>query len=136
MFTFTAPQARILLVDDNEINQEVAKALLEPFEMKIDLASDGQEALEMVQKERYDLVFMDHFMPVMDGVEATKRIRALADEQLRSLPIIALTADAVQGVHEEFFAAGMNDFASKPIEMKDVSRVLRRWLPKEKLNRT
>ncbi len=136
VFTFTAPQARILLVDDNEINQEVAKALLEPFEMKIDLASDGQEALEMVQKERYDLVFMDHFMPVMDGVEATKRIRALADEQLRSLPIIALTADAVQGVHEEFFAAGMNDFASKPIEMKDVSRVLRRWLPKEKLNRT
>lgn len=136
VFSFTAPQAAILLVDDNEINQEVAKALMEPFGMRIDLASDGQEALEMVQKGQYDLVFMDHFMPVMDGVEATKRIRALADDQFQKLPIIALTADAVQGVRESFFAAGMNDFASKPIEMKDVARVLRHWLPKEKIQKS
>lgn len=135
IFTFTAPQTRILLVDDNEINQEVAKALLEPYEMHIDLASNGQEALEQVQKEPYDLVFMDHYMPVMDGVEATKRIRSLEGERYKHLPVIALTADAVQGVREEFFAAGMNDFASKPIEMEDVSRVLRKWLPKEKLCR-
>ena len=135
IFTFTAPQARILLVDDNEINQEVAKALLEPYEMRIDLASNGQEALERVQKEPYDLVFMDHYMPVMDGVEATKRIRGLEGERYKHLPVIALTADAVQGVREDFFAAGMNDFASKPIEMEDVSRVLRKWLPKEKLCR-
>lgn len=103
--------------------------------MQIDLASDGQEALEMVQKKQYDLVFMDHFMPVMDGVEATKRIRAFKDERFQTLPVIALTADAVQGVREAFFAAGMNDFASKPIEMKDVARVLRRWLPKEKIQK-
>lgn len=135
VFNFTAPQARILLVDDNEINQEVAKALMEPFEMKIDLASDGRQALDMVQKNHYDLVFMDHFMPVMDGVEAVKRIRSLPGEHYQRLPVIALTADAVQGVQEEFLAAGMNDFASKPIEMQDVSRVLRRWLPKEKLRR-
>lgn len=135
VFSFTAPQAEILLVDDNEINQEVAKALMEPFGMQIDLASDGQEALEMVQKKQYDLVFMDHFMPVMDGVEATKRIRAFKDERFQTLPVIALTADAVQGVREAFFAAGMNDFASKPIEMKDVARVLRRWLPKEKIQK-
>ncbi len=135
VFDFTAPRASILLVDDNEINQEVAKALLEPFEMHIDLASDGQQALDLVQKGSYDLVFMDHFMPVMDGVEAVKRIRSLSGEQYRKLPVIALTADAVQGVQEEFLAAGMNDFASKPIEMQDISRVLRRWLPKEKLHR-
>ena len=124
-----------MLVDDNEINQEVAKALLEPFEMHIDLASNGQEALDMVQKQTYDLVFMDHFMPVMDGVEATKRIRSLEGEYYKNLPVIALTADAVQGVREEFFAAGMNDFASKPIEMEDVSKVLCKWLPKEKICR-
>lgn len=131
VFTFIAPKATILLVDDNEINQEVAKALMEPFEMHIDLASNGQEALEKVQKVRYDLIFMDHYMPVMDGIEATKRIRALEGERFQTLPVIALTADAVQGVREEFLAAGMNDFASKPIEMDDVSRVLRNWLPKD-----
>lgn len=133
VFTFTAPEAKILLVDDNEINQEVAKAMMEPFEMQIDLASDGQQALDMLRSEKYDLVFMDHFMPVMDGVEATKRIRGWQEDPFSNLPIIALTADAVQGVREEFLEAGMNDFASKPIEMKDVSRILRRWLPKEKL---
>ncbi len=114
------------MVDDNEINQEVAKAMMEPFEMQIDLASDGQQALDMLRSEKYDLVFMDHFMPVMDGVEATKRIRGWQEDPFSNLPIIALTA-------EEFLEAGMNDFASKPIEMKDVSRILRRWLPKEKL---
>lgn len=135
VFSFTAPQAQILLVDDNEINQEVARALMEPFGMQIDLASDGRQALEMVQEKPYDLVFMDHFMPVMDGVEATRRIRALTGERFQRLPIIALTADAVQGVRESFFAAGMNDFASKPVEMKDVARVLRRWLPENKIQK-
>lgn len=135
VFTFTAPDAKILLVDDNEINQEVAKAMMEPFQMQIDLACDGQEALDMLRRESYDLVFMDHFMPVMDGVEATRRIRAFKEEKYTRLPVIALTADAVQGVQEEFLEAGMNDFASKPIEMKDVARVLRRWLPKDKIQK-
>lgn len=134
IFDFTMPEAKILLVDDNEINQEVAKALLEPLEMQIDMAFDGREALEMVQKnEQYDLVFMDHFMPVMDGVEAAKRIRALEGEYFRNLPIIALTADAMQGVKEEFFDAGMNDFTSKPISVKEITRVLQQWIPKEKI---
>lgn len=133
-FSFTIPDAKILLVDDNEINQEVAKALLEPLELQIDTAENGQEALEMVQNTRYDLVFMDHFMPVMDGIEASRQIRALEDEHYQSLPIIALTADAVQGVREEFFAAGMNDFVSKPIAVQDISEVLQRWLPEEKIS--
>jgi len=133
LFTFTAPEARILLVDDNMINQEVAVALLEPFEMQIDVASNGKEALEKVQSVKYDMVFMDHFMPVMDGVEATKQIRALEDAYYHELPILALTADAVQGVKEEFLAAGMNDFVSKPISMEEMVRMLKHWLPKEKL---
>ncbi len=134
-FDFTAPEAEVLLVDDNEINQEVAVALLEPFKMRIDVASNGQEALDMVQKKQYDLVFMDHFMPVMDGVEATRRIRALGEEAYRKLPILALTADAVQGVREELLAAGMDDFVSKPISIKEISKTLKRWLPENKINK-
>ena len=133
VFTFTLPEAKVLLVDDNEVNQCVAEALMEPFGMQIDIASNGQEAVDSVRQGQYDLVFMDHFMPVMDGVEATKNIRALGTEYARSLPIIALTADAVQGVREEFFAAGMNDFVSKPIEMPEIARVLRRWMPEGKI---
>ena len=87
----------------------------------------------MVQKNQYDLIFMDHFMPVMDGVEAAGKIRALPDEYYKNVPIIALSADAVKGVREEFFAAGMNDFVSKPIVMSEISRVLQRWMPEEKL---
>ncbi len=133
VFTFTVPDAKALLVDDNAINQDVAMALLEPFEIQIDVASNGQEALDKVLKDRYDLVFMDHFMPVMDGVEAAKRIRAMEGEYYQNLPIIALTADAVQGVKEEFLAAGMNDFVSKPISMKEIAKVMRNWIPKEKI---
>ncbi len=135
MFTFTLPDATILLVDDNEINREVAQALLEPFEMKIDVVSNGKEALDLVQQNHYDLVFMDHYMPVMDGVEATRRIRSLEGEYYQNLPILALTADAVQGVKEEFLAAGMNDFVSKPIAMKDITSALTRWIPKNKIVR-
>lgn len=101
-FAFTMPEAAILLVDDNEINRCVAEALLEPFEMQIDVAANGKQALEMVQKKKYDLVFMDHFMPIMDGVETTQEIRALEDDYFQKLPTIALTADAVQGVKEKF----------------------------------
>lgn len=132
IFTFTAPEAKILLADDSEINREVAKALMEPFKMQIDMACNGQEALEKVQEGRYDLVFMDHFMPVMDGIEATEKIRALEGEYFKKLPIIALSADAVQGVREKFVAAGMNDFVSKPIPMKDIAKVLQNWLPEER----
>ncbi len=133
IFTFTLPETNVLLVDDNEINQEVARAVMEPFEMKIDTASNGKEALEMVQEKPYDLVFMDHFMPVMDGVTAAKKIRELEGTYFKNLPIVALTADAVQGVEAEFYAAGMNDFVSKPIALEDLSRVLKQWMPKDKI---
>ncbi|MCM1258565.1 MAG: ATP-binding protein [Roseburia sp.] len=133
IFTFILPDVHILLVDDNDINREVAQALLEPFEMEIDAVSNGLEALNMVQKKRYDLVFMDHYMPVMDGVEATKRIRELSGGYYQNLPILALTADAVQGVKEEFLEAGMNDFISKPINMKEISTALKRFIPEEKI---
>lgn len=128
---FTAPEARVLIADDNEINREVAVLLLEPLQMQIDTAENGAEALEMIQKNRYDLVFMDHWMPVMNGVEATAALRKMEGEYYQKLPVIALTADAMEEAKQEFFAAGMNDFVAKPIEMKEICTTIKSWLPRE-----
>lgn len=130
-FTFTAPEAKILLVDDNVINREVAKALLEPLMMQIDEAENGLEALQMVQQKKYDMVFMDHYMPVMDGVEATMKIRALEDEHNRRIPILALTADAVAGEKEKLIEVGINEVLSKPIQIQEVCERIYHYLKKE-----
>lgn len=132
--TFTAPEARVLIVDDNKVNLKVAEGLLRPYQMQIDTAESGGRAIEKVQSKNYDLVLMDHMMPEMDGVDATKRIRELGDSYFTQLPIIALTANAVRGAREQFIDAGMNDFVPKPIEMRTMDRVLRRWIPAEKLH--
>jgi CheY-like chemotaxis protein len=96
--------------------------------MKIDLALSGPEAIQKIKDNCYDLAFMDHMMPDMDGVEATKRIR----EFNGSLPIIALTANAVSGTKEMFLSNGFNDFLSKPIDVIKLDAVLKKWIPKEK----
>lgn len=129
--SFVAPNARILVVDDNEMNLKVAVGLLQPLQMHIDTAGDGRKAIEMVQQKKYDLIFMDHMMPVMDGVETTKHIRELGAEYYKEVPIIALTANAVSGAKEMFLKNGMNDFVAKPIEMKEICKKIRNWLPKE-----
>ena len=131
VMNFTAPQAQILIVDDNEMNLKVAKGLLQPLQMNIDTASSGKTALEMVQSKQYHIVFMDHMMPVMDGVETTQKMRALEDPYIQNMPIIALTANAVMGAREIFKEAGMNDFVAKPIELKDICSKIRTWLPNE-----
>ena len=131
--TFTAPDAKILLVDDNKVNLKVAEGLLRPYKMKVEMADSGRQAIDMIQNQAYDLVFMDHMMPQMDGVEATEIIRALDDERCRTMPIVALSANAVRGARELFLEAGMNDFVPKPIEMRVMDRVLRKWLPKNKI---
>lgn len=126
---FTASGANVLLVDDNEMNVMVAQAIMEPLQMQIDVAWNGLEAVEMVQKKKYDLVFMDHYMPEMDGVEATIKIRALQGDYYENLPILALTADAVEGQQEQFLEAGMNDIILKPIQMKEICDRLRKYIP-------
>ena len=131
VMNFVAPQAQILIVDDNEMNLKVAKGLLQPLRMNIDTASSGKLAIEMVQEKKYHIVFMDHMMPVMDGVETTQNIRKLPDTYLQTMPIIALTANAVMGARETFKEAGMNDFVAKPIELKDICSKIRAWLPNE-----
>ncbi|MDR1081881.1 MAG: response regulator, partial [Deltaproteobacteria bacterium] len=127
---FTAPDARILVVDDIVTNLKVAAGLLIPFKATVDICESGAEALELIKKNSYDLVFMDHMMPVMDGIVATDRIRELP--QGKDLPVIALTANAVSGVKEMFLEAGLNDFISKPIDPTKLEGILVRWLPKEK----
>ena len=133
LLSFTAPKARILIVDDNEMNLKVAKGLLEPLKMQIDTAGDGKQALDKIQEATYDMVFMDHMMPVMDGVEAVRQLRSLEGEYYQNLPVIALTANAVSGAKDTFLAAGMNDFVAKPIRIKEICTAIKKWLPKEYL---
>ncbi|HSV34922.1 MAG TPA: response regulator [Ramlibacter sp.] len=118
--------ARLLLVEDNDINQQVARELLEDAGFVVDVADNGQIALTMAQKADYDLVFMDMQMPVMDGVTATREIRKL--DRLEHLPIVAMTANAMEQDRRKCMEAGMNDFLVKPIDPEDMWTVLLRWL--------
>ena len=134
--SFTAKTARILIADDNEMNLKVAKGLLEPFRMDIVTAENGKEAVDKVRNDDFDIVFMDHMMPVMDGVEATAAIRGMGEEKYRNLPIIALSANATSQAQELFKESGFDDFVAKPIMMKEISSALEKWLPKEKIEYT
>jgi two-component system, sensor histidine kinase and response regulator len=116
---------RILLVEDNELNQEVAVGLLEDAQVTIDIAENGAIAVEKVQTTPYDIVLMDMQMPVMDGIEATRQIRS--DERFLVLPIVAMTANAMAGDRERCLAAGMNDHIAKPIDPDELFRVLSKW---------
>lgn len=130
---FRAPEAKVLIVDDNLVNRKVAAGLMKPFAMQIDTAKSGEEAIEMVKQKEYHLIFMDHMMPDMDGVEATHVIRELEGEYYQKVPIIALTANAISGVKEMFLAEGMDDFIAKPIDFKELSEKIVHWLPFELL---
>ena len=129
---FAAPGARVLVVDDINTNLVVTAGLLSVYRCHVDTCTNGVDAIAMVQHERYDLVFMDHMMPEMDGVEAARSIRALGEDYYKSLPIIALTANAITGMKEMFLANGFNDYLSKPIEIDKLDDILAAWIPKEK----
>ena len=133
-FEFIAPEARILIVDDNNVNLTVAVGLLEPLQMQIDTATGGKEAIDLICDNSYDLIFMDHMMPEIDGVETTRLIRRFHPEY-HEVPIIALTANAVEGTKKMFLDEGMNDFIAKPIEMRIMLSKLKYWLPREKIQK-
>lgn len=118
---------RILLVEDNPVNQSVIEAMLRSLGFEVTLAMDGAQAVDLVELQPFAAVLMDCRLPHMDGFEATRRIRLLA--QAEQLPIIALTASALQGDRERCLAAGMNDYLSKPFKRTDLQRILARWLP-------
>ena len=128
---FEAPDAKILVVDDNSTNLLVAKRLISLYKPEIDTADSGIQALTLVQKKDYDIIFMDHMMPELDGIETTQAIRSLGGKYAK-LTIIALTANVVSGAAELFRESGMNDFLGKPIEMSELNRVMTRYIPAEK----
>ena len=132
IFDFEAPEAEVLIVDDNPVNLTVAVGLLEPLKMKIETATSGKEAIDKISNKVYDIVFMDHMMPELDGVETTHIIREFHAEYA-GVPIIALTANAVDGTMEMFLKEGMNDFVAKPIELRILILKVKRWLPTEKI---
>ena len=131
---FTAPSAKILIVDDISTNLRVAKELMSPYEMNVHTCLSGSEALTLLKNNRFDIVFMDHMMPGMDGIEATSFIRNMESEDgyYQKLPIIALTANALSGQREMFLEHGINDFLAKPIDIQKLDEILERWLPPEK----
>ena len=122
----TLAGARLLLVEDNDLNQEVARELLLSAGFNVDIADNGQLALEQLAKENYELVLMDIQMPVMDGLTATQLLRR--DPRWAKLPVIAMTANAMEQDRQQCLAAGMNDFVSKPIEPAQLWQALQRWL--------
>ncbi len=125
---FTAPGARVLIVDDNAVNLKVAEGLMKPYDMQITTASGGASCLSLLEQQTFDLIFMDHMMPEMDGVECVRRIRSL-DGDVAGIPIIALTANAVSGMREMFQEAGFDGFLAKPIELQRLDDALRAYLP-------
>jgi signal transduction histidine kinase/CheY-like chemotaxis protein len=129
---FTVKDVRALVVDDIEINLNVAEALIGTFDIEVDTAQSGKIALELVKKQEYDMIFMDHMMPNMDGIETTRLMR-FSGGYLSDVPIIALTANALVGMKEMFLQRKFNDFLSKPLEYDDLKRVLLEWLPEDKI---
>ena len=127
---FTAPEASVLIVDDVEVNIEIAEFMLLPFEVAIAKARNGAEAVEMARNQRFDLILMDQMMPVMDGIEATKAIRAF-EGAAGKVPIVALTANAIKGMENTFKDAGFDGFVTKPIDMILLARTLYSLLPDE-----
>jgi signal transduction histidine kinase/CheY-like chemotaxis protein/HPt (histidine-containing phosphotransfer) domain-containing protein len=124
------PYARILIVDDNVTNLEVAKGLMKPYEMQVDCVISGKQAIDAIRFEmvRYNAVFMDHMMPEMDGIEATRIIRKeIGTEYAENVPIIALTANAIVGNEKMFLENGFQDFLSKPIDIMRLDAVIKRW---------
>ncbi|MBQ9438522.1 MAG: response regulator [Lachnospiraceae bacterium] len=125
-----AQQAKILVVDDNEMNRKVTKNLMKRNGITADLAVSGAEAIEMIRNRRYDIVFLDHMMPKMDGIETLKKLK---EENLvhDGCTIIALTANAVSGARERYIEAGFDDYLSKPIEVGQLEEKLKAYLPEE-----
>ncbi len=124
---FKAPDAKILIVDDNPVNLTVAEGLLEPLEMNINTAVSGKQALKLIADRKYDLIFMDHMMPELDGIDTTRIIRRL-HPQYDDVPIIALTANAVEGARNMFLNEGMQDFVAKPIDVRVLISKVKKWL--------
>ena len=129
--SIVAKNARVLIVDDNEMNLEVTAGILEPYGLEATCANSGEKALELFDPDKFDMVFMDHMMPGMDGVETMRKMRQLPGG--KDAKIIALTANALSGAAFEYKKLGFQDFLAKPLDPKNMDRIMRTYLPREKI---
>ena len=133
--SFTAPDAKVLVVDDIQMNVDVFKNLLKRTQIKVDTALSGTEALALARQNKYDIIFMDHMMPGMDGIETYKKILADRFSLCRETPVIALTANAISGAREGYLENGFADYLSKPVEPKKLEMMVVQYLPEELVSR-
>ena len=131
--TFTAPDAKVLVVDDNNTNLLVFQNLLKETELQVDAIDSGREALDMIKDNAYDIIFLDHMMPDMDGIEVMQQIISSEDHANVGVPVIALTANAIVGAKEQYIGAGFTDYLSKPIIPEKLEKLISDYLPEEKI---
>ncbi|WP_051533416.1 hybrid sensor histidine kinase/response regulator [Anaerovibrio sp. RM50] len=132
---FTAPEAHVLVVDDNPMNLMVFKSLLKQTRMQIDMANDGNECLLLTKDKKYDIIFLDHMMPGKDGIETLHELKQQRRNINRQTPTVCLTANAISGAREKYIEAGFNDYLSKPIDSGKLEDMLIKYLPKEKIEK-
>ena len=130
---FTAPEAKILVVDDTVMNLTVVKGLLKQTQIQIDTAESGYECLKLVKDKHYDVIFLDHRMPGLDGIETLKEMQTMPDNLNVDTPVISLTANAISGARERYIAAGFKDYLTKPINSTHLENMLIKYLPKDKV---
>ena len=130
---YHAPEARILVVDDVRMNVKVIQSLLKRTRIQIDTATSGEECLALAKKNSYDVILLDHMMPQMDGVETFQKLRENTSGLNYGTPVIALTANAIEGAKEEYKALGFDDYLSKPIKGEELEDMIRRYLPEDKI---
>ena len=130
---FTAPEALVLMVDDNPMNLTVFKSLIKKTQVQVDTANDGDEGLLLAREKKYDIIFLDHMMPRKDGIETLHELKAQAGGPNLSTPVISLTANAISGAREQYMEAGFNDYLTKPIDAGKLEDMLMTYLPAEKL---
>lgn len=128
-----APEAEILGVDDNALNRRLLQALLRRTQARLTVCESGKDCLELVRKNHYDLILMDHLMPDMDGIETLHRMQQMPDNMSAGVPVLVLTANAIAGVRESYLNEGFTDYLSKPIQSAELEGMLRRYLPREKI---
>ena len=132
--SFIAPDAKVLVVDDNEMNLLVATSLLKATKVQVDTAISGMEALKKLAETQYDLIFLDQMMPSLDGIQTLKLAKEMKNNKSAEAPVIALTANAISGAREMFLSEGFNDYLSKPIDSAALEKMMMEYLPVEKLH--
>lgn len=131
--SFVAPDARILVVDDNEINLKVISGLLKKTRVNLTLVTSGNECLELVKKEHYDIIFLDHMMPNMSGIECFERLQQM-DHMCKNSPVVVITANAISGAKDEYLSIGFSEYLSKPINHIELENMIKRLLPEDFVN--